>query len=210
MLVLIPLVLLILVALSAAYFGLVRLCAGASRDPTLRRRATKAAIFAWVAVIVVLWVGVPFSRDARGPVTLVVVPAVLILVPATLPWLPGRVRWAPVVVAALLFIGPVARVELLTLRHGGELRRFYDPSADESSLLFAVFEVSPERAKGLHVEGEPGSTAGYFVNFQAEAGGWTWRESQAWLWSDPGNMRSRCPYPVSALLLLHGVGAVDC
>lgn len=206
------LLLLLFAALGAAYLGLVWLCARLSRDRTRRRRTMAGARFALATAVAVLWVGVPLSRDARGPVLLVFIPAVLVLMPAVPPRLPRSAGWALLAAAALLFVGPVARVELLTLRHGGELRRFYEPPTDEhnGSLLFAVFDYSPDRATVLHVQGEPGSTAGYFVEFQATGGGWTWRESQAWLWSDPGFMHSRCPYPVSALLLLHGVGAIDC
>lgn len=51
---------------------------------------------------------------------------------------------------------------------------------------------------------------GYFVRFRREQGAWTWSDPQAVLWSDEGNMHSRCPYPTSTLLLIHGVRSVDC
>lgn len=204
-------VLVLLVAVGGAYVGLVVLIAR-RRAGDRWRRFLAAAIAAWVVASAVLLVGVPYTEDSRGPVAVYAALVVLVLTPLLAPRLPRPVAWLAAGAVVAAFAVPVVRVELLTLAHGQELLGEYDPPTEGplASRLFVVFDHSEQQATALHVVGEPGDTAGYFVEFSTQDGPWSWRESQAWLWSDSGNMRSDCPYPVSALLLLHGVGAVDC
>ena len=182
-------------------------------DPGRRRAYLAAAGISLGLAAVVATVGVPYTRDSTRLPAVLTALALLALGPAVLPRLSRGARLALVAVLVALFAAPVVRVESLTRRHGEELQAAYDAKRRREptdQVLFSVLDYSPDEATVLRVEG-PESTMGYLLHFRRAEGRWDVATMDPpVLWSDAGSAFIACPYPTSALLLLHGVSAVGC